>query len=54
MEKNLNTIFDKLKLSHTNGYSRRVLAVLRHLESNGWSKTVNEPMMIGSWYCAGL
>jgi hypothetical protein len=24
-------IFDKLELSHTNGYSRRVLAVLRYL-----------------------
>ncbi|MCQ8187454.1 response regulator [Streptomyces rugosispiralis] len=33
VEKNLNTIFDKLKLSHTAGYSRRILAVLRYLES---------------------
>ncbi|QOV40915.1 response regulator transcription factor [Streptomyces ferrugineus] len=33
VEKNLNTIFDKLELSHTIGYSRRILAVLRYLES---------------------
>ncbi|MBL1111428.1 response regulator transcription factor [Streptomyces sp. 110] len=33
VEKNLNTIFDKLELSHTAGYSRRILAVLRYLES---------------------
>ncbi|NGO06290.1 response regulator transcription factor [Streptomyces sp. HC44] len=33
VEKNLNTIFDKLDLSHTTGYSRRILAVLRYLES---------------------
>ncbi|MBW8091521.1 MULTISPECIES: response regulator [Streptomyces] len=33
VEKNLNTIFDKLDLSHTAGYSRRILAVLRYLES---------------------
>jgi DNA-binding NarL/FixJ family response regulator len=33
VEKNLNTIFDKLELSHTTGYSRRILAVLRYLES---------------------
>ncbi|GAA1892797.1 response regulator transcription factor [Streptomyces durmitorensis] len=33
VEKNLNTIFDKLDLSRTTGYSRRVLAVLRYLES---------------------
>ncbi|MEW1929788.1 response regulator transcription factor [Streptomyces sp. NPDC088360] len=33
VEKNLNMIFDKLDLSHTTGYSRRVLAVLRYLES---------------------
>ncbi|GHG16168.1 MULTISPECIES: response regulator transcription factor [Streptomyces] len=33
VEKNLNTVFDKLELSHTTGYSRRILAVLRYLES---------------------
>ncbi|QEV18251.1 response regulator transcription factor [Streptomyces alboniger] len=33
VEKNLNAIFDKLGLSRTEGYSRRVLAVLRYLES---------------------
>ncbi|PWI11553.1 DNA-binding response regulator [Streptomyces sp. NWU339] len=33
VEKNLNTIFDKLELAHTTGYNRRVLAVLRYLES---------------------
>ncbi|MEU7650221.1 response regulator transcription factor [Streptomyces huasconensis] len=33
VEKNANTIFDKLNLSHTTGYSRRVLAVLRYLGS---------------------
>jgi DNA-binding NarL/FixJ family response regulator len=33
VEKNLNAVFDKLELSHTEGYSRRILAVLRYLES---------------------
>ncbi|MFD4631383.1 response regulator [Streptomyces sp. NPDC058284] len=33
VEKNLNAIFDKLGLSRADGYSRRVLAVLRYLES---------------------
>lgn len=33
VEKNLNAIFDKLELSHTTGYSRRILAVLRYLKS---------------------
>ncbi|MGK5630606.1 response regulator [Streptomyces sp. URMC 123] len=33
VEKHLNTIFDKLELTHTTGYSRRILAVLRYLES---------------------
>ncbi|WP_030687135.1 response regulator transcription factor [Streptomyces sp. NRRL B-1347] len=33
VEKNANTIFEKLDLSHTTGYSRRVLAVLRYLGS---------------------
>ncbi|MFD6435847.1 response regulator [Streptomyces venezuelae] len=33
VEKNLNAIFDKLGLNRTTGYSRRVLAVLRYLES---------------------
>ncbi|MEU6992530.1 response regulator transcription factor [Streptomyces sp. NPDC046465] len=33
VEKNLNAIFDKLGLSRAEGYSRRVLAVLRYLES---------------------
>ncbi|WP_406062875.1 response regulator transcription factor [Streptomyces sp. NBC_01077] len=33
VEKNLNAVFDKLELSHTTGYSRRILAVLRYLES---------------------
>lgn len=32
VEKHINAIFDKLGLSHTAGYSRRVLAVLRYLE----------------------
>jgi DNA-binding NarL/FixJ family response regulator len=33
VEKHVNMIFDKLDLSHTTGYSRRVLAVLRYLGS---------------------
>ncbi|MEW2491399.1 response regulator transcription factor [Streptomyces sp. NPDC048411] len=33
VEKNLNTIFDKLELAHAAGYNRRILAVLRYLES---------------------
>ncbi|MEU7295680.1 response regulator transcription factor [Streptomyces exfoliatus] len=33
VEKNLNAVFDKLELSRTSGYSRRILAVLRFLES---------------------
>ncbi|MFJ4686570.1 response regulator [Streptomyces sp. NPDC088789] len=33
VEKNLNAIFDKLELSRTTGYSRRILAVLRYLKS---------------------
>ncbi|MFI6597241.1 response regulator [Nonomuraea sp. NPDC050536] len=33
VEKHVNALFDKLRLSHTAGYSRRVLAVLRFLES---------------------
>jgi DNA-binding NarL/FixJ family response regulator len=33
VEKNLNTIFDKLELAHAGGYNRRILAVLRYLES---------------------
>ncbi|MEU0566922.1 response regulator transcription factor [Nonomuraea sp. NPDC005983] len=33
VEKHVNSLFDKLRLSHTTGYSRRVLAVLRFLES---------------------
>ncbi|WP_158881402.1 response regulator [Amycolatopsis anabasis] len=33
VEKHVNSIFDKLDLSHTAGYSRRVLAVLRYLGS---------------------
>ncbi|MEU9833294.1 response regulator transcription factor [Streptosporangium sp. NPDC048047] len=31
VEKHVNALFDKLELSHTTGYSRRVLAVLRYL-----------------------
>ncbi|MFE3453982.1 response regulator [Nonomuraea sp. NPDC059194] len=31
VEKHVNAVFDKLGLSHTSGYSRRVLAVLRFL-----------------------
>jgi DNA-binding NarL/FixJ family response regulator len=33
VEKHVNAIFDKLDLSHATGYSRRVLAVLRYLDS---------------------
>jgi DNA-binding NarL/FixJ family response regulator/signal transduction histidine kinase len=33
VEKNLNAIFDKLELPHATGYNRRILAVLRFLES---------------------
>ncbi|WP_026401916.1 response regulator transcription factor [Actinomadura rifamycini] len=33
VEKHVNAIFDKLDLSATTGYSRRVLAVLRYLQS---------------------
>ncbi|MFC5828955.1 response regulator [Nonomuraea insulae] len=33
VEKHVNSLFDKLSLSHTTGYSRRVLAVLHFLES---------------------
>ncbi|MEV4178397.1 response regulator transcription factor [Nonomuraea sp. NPDC049709] len=33
VEKHVNALFDKLALSHTTGYSRRVLAVLRYLGS---------------------
>ncbi|MEV1249270.1 response regulator transcription factor [Nonomuraea sp. NPDC052129] len=33
VEKHVNSLFDKLGLSHHTGYSRRVLAVLRFLES---------------------
>ncbi|WP_336208685.1 response regulator transcription factor [Nonomuraea sp. LPB2021202275-12-8] len=33
VEKHVNALFDKLSLSHTTGYSRRVLAVLRYLGS---------------------
>lgn len=33
VEKHVNSLFDKLSLSHTTGYSRRVLAILHFLES---------------------
>ncbi len=33
VEKNLNAVFDKLDLTGTTGYNRRILAVLRYLES---------------------
>ncbi|MFJ6466466.1 response regulator [Streptomyces sp. NPDC091387] len=33
VEKNLNTVFDKLDLPRTTAYNRRILAVLRYLES---------------------
>ncbi|MEU3692552.1 response regulator transcription factor [Streptomyces narbonensis] len=33
VEKYLNTVFDKLELRRADGYSRRILAVLRYLES---------------------
>ncbi|MFF2012676.1 response regulator [Streptomyces sp. NPDC058195] len=33
VEKNLNAVFDKLELTRTTGYNRRILAVLRYLES---------------------
>ncbi|MFE0653131.1 response regulator [Streptomyces sp. NPDC059534] len=32
VEKHLNSVFDKLELHRTDGYSRRILAVLRYLE----------------------
>ncbi|MFG1869784.1 response regulator [Micromonospora arborensis] len=33
VEKHVNTIFDKLDLTHTTGYSRRILAILQYLGS---------------------
>lgn len=33
VEKHVNAVFDKLRLIHVTGYSRRILAVLRFLES---------------------
>lgn len=33
VEKHLAAIFDKLELTHTTGYNRRVLAILRYLET---------------------
>ncbi|MFI2650692.1 MULTISPECIES: response regulator transcription factor [Micromonospora] len=33
IEKHVNTIFDKLDLTHATGYSRRILAILRYLGS---------------------
>ncbi|WP_433281899.1 response regulator [Micromonospora sp. CA-244673] len=33
IEKHVNTIFDKLDLTHVTGYSRRILAILRYLGS---------------------
>ncbi|MFD1149210.1 response regulator transcription factor [Saccharothrix hoggarensis] len=33
VEKHINSIFDKLRLSDVDGYSRRVLAILRYLRS---------------------
>lgn len=33
VEKHVNALFDKLGLAHTEGYSRRVLAVLRYLDA---------------------
>jgi DNA-binding NarL/FixJ family response regulator len=33
VEKHVNAIFDKLGLAHVTGYSRRVLAVLRYLDT---------------------
>lgn len=33
VEKHVNTIFDKLELNSSRGYSRRVLAILRYLEA---------------------
>lgn len=33
VEKHINAIFDKLQLVGTTGYSRRVLAILRYLDS---------------------
>ncbi|MBZ6140597.1 MULTISPECIES: response regulator transcription factor [Streptomyces] len=33
VEKNLSAVFDKLDLAHADGYNRRILAVLRYLES---------------------
>ncbi|CAL9507219.1 response regulator [Streptomyces sp. enrichment culture] len=33
VEKHLNSVFDKLDLAHAAGYNRRILAVLRYLES---------------------
>ncbi len=33
VERHINAIFDKLQLAGTTGYSRRVLAILRYLDS---------------------
>ena len=33
VEKHVNSIFDKLRLSDVDGYSRRVLAILRYLRA---------------------
>ena len=33
VEKSLDTIFGRLELPHATGYNRRILAVLRYLES---------------------
>lgn len=34
VEKRVNAIFDKLAVTHAPGYSRRILAIMRYLESN--------------------
>ncbi|GAA0449536.1 response regulator transcription factor [Streptomyces olivaceiscleroticus] len=43
VEKHINAIFDKLGLYGTTGYSRRVLAVLRHLSASKGSAACGVP-----------
>lgn len=52
VEKHVNSLFDKLGLSHTNGYSRRVLAVLWVAYSKGNKSGV--PSLTGSSTKTGI